>query len=178
MDLKGYKKSARYFFKNIFNFKGELPFHLYKRLISVSAIWSFFFLIIFMVYIFENIFSNPVYTDLPLKEIERLEGIEQFKTFNFIVLIFLSIYLSTLSTEIKRFRFLKKSPAIYLAAGFIGIPLIYAYSYYANIIMQSPSTISVLGIILIPWFANSKNKVTDRDQLYKDYDFEEIDQLK
>ncbi|MFC6292567.1 hypothetical protein BHU61_06980 [Macrococcus epidermidis] len=178
MDNKDFKKTFRYYVKNLFNFKGELPFHLYKRLMLIPSICAFMLFLLFLIYILKDLFIGYPYYDLPQKEAERLEAIDQFKRFSFMIFIFLFIYLTTLSTEIKRFRFLRKSPNVYLAIGFIGIPLVYAYSYYSNVIMHSTSTIGILFIIIIPWFANSKNKVTDRDQLYKDYDFEDIDQLK
>lgn len=177
MDMQEIKKTCNYYFKNLFNFKGELPFHLYKKLTFIPMIWSFALLLIFLIYTFRDIFFEPTYTDLPLSEIDRLRGIEQFKNFNFIFFICLSIYIFTLSTEIKRFRFLRKTPAFYLAAGAIGMPLIYAHAYYSNIIMHNSSTLGVLGIIMISWFTNSKNKITDRDKLYRDYDFEDIDNI-
>ncbi|WP_414048741.1 hypothetical protein [Macrococcus animalis] len=178
MDLKKYNKSFRYFFKNLFNFKGELPFHLYKKLMLIPSICAFIVFLLFLIYILKDLSNGYSYTDLSLKEVERLESIEQFKRFSFMIVLYVFIYLSTLSTEIKRFRFLRKSPTLYLAVGFIGIPLIYGYSYYSNIIMHSTSTIGILFIIFIPLFANSKNKVTDRDHLYKDYNFEDIEHIK
>lgn len=112
-----------------------------------------------------------------MEEAVRREGLDQFKRFSFFIGLFSLLYLLSLSTEIKRFRFLRKSPAIYLALGFIGLPLIYAYSYYSNVMMHSTSTVGILLIILIPWFANNKNKSTDRDKLYEDYDFEDIERF-
>lgn len=111
------------------------------------------------------------------EEAMRQQGIDHFKKMSFIVFIFLVLYLSTLSTEIKRFRFLRKSPVVYLALGFIGLPLIYGFSYYSNVIMHSTSNIGVILIIFIPWFANNKNKPTNRDELYKDYDFEDVERI-
>lgn len=178
MDKTEFKKTFRYYVKNIFNFKGELPFHLYKKLMLIPSIGAFMLFLLFLIYIFKDLSIDYPYADLSQKEAERLEALDQFKRFSFMILIFLFIYLSTLSSEIKRFRFLGKSPAIYLVLGFIGIPLVYAYSYYSNVILHINSTIGILFIIILPWFANSKNKVTDRDQLYIDYDFEDIEYIK
>ncbi|MCO4097685.1 hypothetical protein KFV08_10370 [Macrococcoides canis] len=174
MDNKDFKRTFQYFIRNIFNFKGELPFHLYKKLMTIPQICAFIILVLFLIYLFKDIFSGYQYSDLSLKEAERLEALDQFKRFSFIICFFLLLYLTTLSSEIKRFRFLGKSPVVYLALGFIGLPLIYAYSYYSNVIMHSTSTVGILLIILIPLFANSKNKPTDRDKLYEDYDFEDV----
>ncbi|QYA44456.1 hypothetical protein KYI13_10510 [Macrococcoides bohemicum] len=175
MDKTDFKRTFQYFIKNLFNFKGELPFHLYKKLMLIPQICAFIILALFMIYLFKDIFSGYPYHDLSLKEAERLEALDQFKRFSAIIFFFVFLYLSSLSTEIKRFKFLRKSPAVYLALGCIGLPLIYAYSYYSNVIMHSTSTVGILLIILIPWFANNKNKPTDRDKLYEDYDFEDIE---
>ncbi|UBH12826.1 hypothetical protein [Macrococcus armenti] len=174
MDNKDFKRTFQYFIKNLFNFRGELPFHLYKKLMIIPQICAFIILVLFLIYLFKDIFSGYPYSDLSLKEAERLEALDQFKRFSFIICFFLLLYLTTLSSEIKRFRFLGKSPVVYLALGFIGLPLIYAYSYYSNVMMHSTSTVGILLIILIPLFANSKNKPTDRDKLYEDYDFKDV----
>ncbi|MGZ9850193.1 hypothetical protein [Macrococcus psychrotolerans] len=175
MDKTDFKRTFQYFIKNLFNFKGELPFHLYKKLMTIPFILSLVMIVLFFIYIFQD-FSYP-YDDYSMEEAARREGLNQFKRFSFFIGLFSLLYLSSLSTEIKRFRFLRKSPAVYLLLGFIGLPIIYAYSYYSNVIMHSTSTVGILLIILIPWFANNKNKPTDRDKLYEDYDFEDIEKL-
>lgn len=177
MDIKDFKKTFQYFMKNLFNFKGELPFHLYKKLSFIPFIYGLIMLVIFFILLLSDIFTSYPYNDLSYEESMRQQGIDQFKTMSLIVFIFIILYLSTLSTEIKRFRFLRKSPVVYLALGFIGIPLIYAFSYYSNVIMHSTSNVGILLIILIPWFANNKNKPTDRDELYKEYDFEDVERI-
>lgn len=177
MEKNDFKKMSQYYFRNLFNFKGQLPFHLYKKLNFIPFICGLIMMVIFFILLLSNIITGYPYNDLSYEESIRQQGIDQFKTMSFIVFIFLFLYLSTLSTEIKRFRFLRKSPVVYLALGFIGIPLIYAVSYYSNVIMHSTSNVGILLIILIPWFANNKNKPTDRDELYKDYDFEDVERI-
>lgn len=177
MEKDDFKKMSQYYFRNLFNFKGQLPFHLYKKLNFIPNICGLIMLVIFFILLLLDVFTGYPYNDLSYEESIRQQGIDHFKTMSFIVFIFLFLYLSTLSTEIKRFRFLWKSPVVYLALGFIGLTLIYAFSYYSNVIMHSTSNIGVLLIILIPWFANNKNKPTDRDALYKDYDFEDVERI-
>lgn len=175
MDNKDFKRTFQYFIRNIFNFKGELPFHLYKKLMTIPFILSLIMIVLFFIYIFQD-FSYP-YDDYSMEEAERLEALDQFKRFSFFIGIFSLLYLLSLSTEIKRFRFLRKSPTVYLALGFIGLPLIYTYSYYSNVMMHSTSTVGILFIILISLFGNNKNKPTDRDKLYEDYDLEDIERF-